>query len=260
MIKKLSSFVEKHRTPMFLRRILPRRIGQKLKLLKTRILENSFQEKGSAYPSIHLTKEQIERGEYMKHIGGEENEWEERGEFQFKLLKALGLQKNDSVLDYGCGPIRAGRYFIRFLNDRGYAGVDYNESFIEASKYIVSKDASLFNKNPFLDWFPNFDLEKLKTKFDFILLFSVLNHCSLEQRKTFFREIISAMKKNSKLIITHAHWFNENYLEKTLYVSKKISHIKEIENLLGGPIEGWKGIDGLDTPKLMLPIILLSKK
>ena len=261
-MRKFSTlFIKNVKIPMPLRRILPKKVGQRLKLFKRRISERSVIEKGGTYHTIHLTSEQIKRGEYMKYIGGGSREWDERGEFQLKFMKKIGLKKYNTILDYGCGPIRAGKHFIKYLNSGNYFGIDYNKSFIEASKYLVEKDFTLKKKKPLLLWFQNFNLERLEKKFNFILLFSVLNHCNLNQRKKFFKKVIPIMNKKSLLVISHAHWFNKAYLPKKLFIFKKINKMVELETLMQEKIEGcWESIDGWGTPELMLPILFFKKR
>jgi len=45
---------------------------------------------------------------------------------QFRLLCALGLREHHSVLDVGCGSLRAGRLPITYLAPGRYFGIEPN--------------------------------------------------------------------------------------------------------------------------------------
>src|SRR6476660_10600545 len=50
----------------------------------------------------------------------------------FNLLTTLGLRQHNTVLDIGCGSLRAGRLLIPYLNIGNYTG-------IEPNKWLVSE-------------------------------------------------------------------------------------------------------------------------
>jgi SAM-dependent methyltransferase len=166
------------------------------------------------YSRIHLDATQIAAGDYKNHLGGKANAWQRRGEFQLELLKSLGLRIQDRLLDVGCGPIRGGVHFIRHLEVGGYAGVDFNPSFIEAAKGIV-EEAGLASRAPSVSVIEDFDFGCLERTFDWVLCFSVLNHCIEDDRRTFFERIRHVMHADSRLVVTHGGWFDAACLDGT---------------------------------------------
>src|ERR1700750_1408954 len=48
------------------------------------------------------------------------------GATQFRLLTTLGLREHNSLLDFGCGSLRAGRLFISYLLPGRYYGLEPN--------------------------------------------------------------------------------------------------------------------------------------
>jgi hypothetical protein len=50
--------------------------------------------------------------------------WAEIGALQFDFLVAEGLQPSDVLLDIGCGSLRGGIRFIRYLNRGNYLGME----------------------------------------------------------------------------------------------------------------------------------------
>ena len=131
---------------------------------------------GGKYSKIELDDETIERGAYKKYLGGGAEKWESRGLFQLSLLRTAGMLPSSRLLDVGCGPIRAGVHFISFLNAGNYYGVDYNNSFIKAASLLVA-EKGLSGQHPTLRVVSDFDFSALNQQFDFVNVFSVLNHC-----------------------------------------------------------------------------------
>jgi SAM-dependent methyltransferase len=164
------------------------------------------------YARIKLSPADIEKQTYKKFLGGGQEKWESRGKFQLFFLKKMGLAPFHRLLDVGCGPIRAGVHFIDYLNPALYCGVDYNHDFILTAKELVAKDRGLAEKLPELAQLDNFEFSKINGTFDYVMAFSVLNHCDNEKKKLFFRELPRMLKKTAKVYITHATWFEESML------------------------------------------------
>ena len=159
------------------------------------------------YGRIHLTEEDMRERRYTRYLGGGEAQWDRRGAFQLELLRELGLRADHGLLDFGCGPLRAGRFFVAYLNEGCYCGVDFNASFIEVARGTVQAEG-LAGRRPRLEVVQDFDVASLRRKFDFVLAFSVLNHCSAAQRPLFFARVASAMHTSSRLFVTHGAWFD----------------------------------------------------
>jgi len=67
------------------------------------------------YDHIVVRPADIQQGAYKAHLGGGAEAWDRRGEFQLHFLQQAGLQPQHRLLDIGCGPLRAGQFFIRYL-------------------------------------------------------------------------------------------------------------------------------------------------
>ena len=59
-----------------------------------------------------LTPEEIAAGLHREMVGGM---WEEMGRLQLEFLQREGLTPEATLLDVGCGCLRAGVHFVRFL-------------------------------------------------------------------------------------------------------------------------------------------------
>jgi hypothetical protein len=66
-----------------------------------------------------------------KSFVGPANEYDLMGATQFTLLTSLGLRGQHSLLDFGCGSIRAGRLFIPYLDESNYYCIEANQQLLE---------------------------------------------------------------------------------------------------------------------------------
>ncbi len=160
------------------------------------------------YTSLQLDDAAIARGDYKLHLGGGSEGWDARGLFQLHLLRAHGLEPSSTLLDIGCGPLRAGLHFIRYLDAGNYQGFDYNASFVAAGQQLIAEHG-LADKRPSVATLADFDFQGVERLFDYGLAFSVLNHCNEAQRKLFFANIGRCLAPGAKLFISHARWLKE---------------------------------------------------
>lgn len=79
-------------------------------------------------------------------IGGR---WDVIGPLQFNYLVDNGLKPWHRMLDIGCGTLRGGRHFIRYLEPNRYTGVDISSGVIAAAKALVEAE-QLTDKRPML--------------------------------------------------------------------------------------------------------------
>ncbi len=102
--------------------------------------------------------------------------WDEIGALQFEFLAANGLRPESTLFDLGCGTLRGGRHFIRFLDAGNYTGVDISAKTIELGALLVQQEG-LSEKHPrLIRRLPNEGFFDGAGKSDFILAQSVLSH------------------------------------------------------------------------------------
>jgi len=192
------------------------------------------------YAEIKLSPDDIEKETYKKFLGGKKEMWESRGKFQLFLLEKMGLVSSHRLLDVGCGPIRAGVHFIDYLNPGLYFGIDYNQDFIRTAKELVAKDRRLMKKLPELLQVDDFDFSKVNGVFDYVMLFSVLNHCDSEKKKLFFQHLPGVLKQTTRVYITHATWFDESMLSAgQLRLTNKFNRPEDVSPDLDMEKWGW---------------------
>jgi len=90
------------------------------------------------------------------------------------------------MLDVGCGPLRAGAHFIRYLNQGRYVGIDNNNELLNAGRLIEIPTQGLTEKNPRLRRVDDFDLSWLPpaVRFNFAIAQSLFTHLYPKQIRT----------------------------------------------------------------------------
>jgi SAM-dependent methyltransferase len=134
-------------------------------------------------------------------VGGS---WEEIGRLQFDYLVANGLQRDHALLDIGCGTLRGGRHFIRFLAPRRYTGIDLSEKAIQWGLELVRAEG-LGERQPRLILNTSKDLRFAPfagERFDFLLAQSVFTHLMPEHIEECFAHIGVVMHGRSVFFFT----------------------------------------------------------
>ncbi|MBD3308954.1 methyltransferase [candidate division KSB3 bacterium] len=135
-------------------------------------------------------------------IGGH---WEAIGRLQFEFLMSKGLSPHHKMLDIGCGTLRGGRHFIKYLNTGKYSGIDISSKAIMYANQLVQQE-ELFEKCPRLLVSENRDLkfrEFSGETFDYILAQSVFTHLRPEHIKECFANIGHIMHESSAFYFTY---------------------------------------------------------
>ncbi|WP_168733876.1 class I SAM-dependent methyltransferase [Metabacillus sediminilitoris] len=155
-----------------------------------------------------MTEHEIKSGSHRLYVGGN---WEIIGKLQFDFLVKQGLLPNHQLLDVGCGSLRGGIHFIKYLKSGNYYGMDINSSLIKAGKFEL-KRANLVHKQPNLLVDDTFSFKKFNQEFDFAIAHSLFTHlplnvikdCLLNMEKvlkkegTFFATFFESKEKNNK--------------------------------------------------------------
>lgn len=160
---------------------------------------------GFDYRTLRLAPRAIRKGAHKAQLGGGAAHFAQRGEFQLALLRHFGLVRESRLLDVGCGPLRGGLPLIRFLAPGHYRGVDANASLIEAAQHELA-EAGLGEARARVTLLADFALAAIDERFDFVLLFSVLNHCTPDERARFFDSVPEVMAEGARIVVSHADW------------------------------------------------------
>jgi len=160
--------------------------------------QNNYLEAYSEHTNLRVTLDPHQA------VGGM---WEEIGKLQLDFLVAQGLLPTHKFMDIGCGTLRGGRHFIRYLDTGNYTGMDISRKAIEYGKGLLRAEGLLV-KRPVLHFSKNKDLRfaQLRGKaFDYLLAQSVFTHLMPEHIEECFRHVGTIMAHGSKFFFT----FNE---------------------------------------------------
>jgi SAM-dependent methyltransferase len=77
-------------------------------------------------------------------------DWWQAGEFRFaKMVKSFGIAPAHRVIDYGCGTLRLGGHFMRYLDRGNYFGMDVAADLIAMGRELVGEEI-VADRNPHL--------------------------------------------------------------------------------------------------------------
>ena len=151
------------------------------------------------YSGREFAPEEIEAGAHRAFIGGV---WDTHGERQLEYLKAQGLHPHHRLVDIGCGPFRAGRHLIDYLEPGNYYAVDANHSLIQAG-YDVELSDEQRDRLPVTNLRANdrFDVD-FGVPFDFAIAQSVFTHVSLNHIRLCLHRLAPAMREGGEFYAT----------------------------------------------------------
>ena len=103
------------------------------------------------------------------------------GAHQFCVMVKFGLRDHHRLLDFGCGSLRGGKYFINYLRKWNYVGIEPSVELVRAGIQQELTGGVMGLKLPrFFHWDDFFWADKLddllELKFDYVLAQSILTH------------------------------------------------------------------------------------
>jgi SAM-dependent methyltransferase len=155
----------------------------------------------SAYDDFEGIRMAVGRGEHMDVIGGL---WDVLGQLQLDFMIREGLKPHHKLLDIGCGSLRGGVHFIRYLDVGNYVGVDSNITLLDAGYEIELASCGLNERMPRenLICTSDFDPPFPDDAFDFALAQSVFTHVTLNTIRMCFERIAFKIKVDSAFYAT----------------------------------------------------------
>jgi hypothetical protein len=142
-----------------------------------------------------------------KSFVGPANEYDLMGATQFTLLTLLGLRGQHSLLDFGCGSIRAGRLFIPYLDESNYYCIEANQQLLEEGfgTQLGFEVQNIKKTNIFVD--TGFDVAITgKQDFQFILAQSIFSHTGSDAAIRLLRSFHDTLHHTTGLaLVTFIH-------------------------------------------------------
>jgi len=135
------------------------------------ILYSAYRQWRRPRPADQNGDSQIES--HRRAVGGV---WDEIGELQFDFMAQQGLRPDHRLLDIGCGSLRGGVRFVRYLGDGHYYGIDSQQWLLDAGKRIELARAGLADRTAHLLCRDDFDFSVFGVAFDYAIAQSVFTH------------------------------------------------------------------------------------
>jgi len=152
----------------------------------------------SQYGDTQRMRDRVRQKRHREYVGGL---WEELGLFQLEQLIQHGLLPEHTLLDIGCGCLRGGVHFVRYLKT-GYYGHDLHPELIEtgiAEELIplgLSVPSTHFQCNA------DFDFSAFPVRFDFALAQSLFSHLPFNDIRLCLERLAPCMRSGGRLYAT----------------------------------------------------------
>lgn len=149
-----------------------------------------------------LSAAEVAAGVHREFVGGL---WDAVGGLQFDFLVKCGLRAESKLLDIGCGCLRGGVHFIRYLEPAHYFGIDVNDSLLTAGYEVELVASRLQDRLPRGNLLANdaFEGWRFGEAFDFALAQSVFTHLPDAWLRRCLTELARCMRPGGKLYLTY---------------------------------------------------------
>lgn len=145
-----------------------------------------------------LDVDDIRRGEHRTMVGAM---WDDIGRLQFEFLKTEGLEPQHRLLDVGCGALRGGVHFVRYLDKDRYCGIDANASLIEAGHYELTL-AGLEGRGARLCADVDFGVAAFGEHFDYAIAVSLFTHLHFNHIQICLTRVASTLASGGRFYAT----------------------------------------------------------
>jgi hypothetical protein len=116
---------------------------------------------------------------------------------QFTLMTLLGLRQEHTLLDIGCGSLRAGKLFVMYLLPGRYFGIEPEQWLVEDGIEREVGHELVSRKSPRFLFDQNFSCAAFGVEFDYIIAQSIFSHASLAQIRRCLSQARECMKDAS---------------------------------------------------------------
>jgi SAM-dependent methyltransferase len=122
------------------------------------------------------------------------------GALQLSILAAAGMREYHSLLDVGCGSLRAGRFLIPYLEAGRYCGIDPEEAVVATGIRGELGESMLTLRRPRFTYRADFDASEFGERFDFAIAQSIFTHTHPALARDAFARIGETLAPSGVLI------------------------------------------------------------
>jgi SAM-dependent methyltransferase len=129
----------------------------------------------SQYYDLAMVAREVAAGRHREAVGGQ---WDQLGKLQIDFLRTHGLTPTCTLVDIGCGCLRAGVHIVDFLDPGHYFGIDISNDLLRAGYDIEIRSLGLDSKLPCENIVcdGDFKFDKFPAVFDFAIAQSLFTH------------------------------------------------------------------------------------
>lgn|GEM_PF-1258737 len=128
--------------------------------------------------------------------------FDKEGRNYFEQILSYGLTEPATVVDYGCGSLRVGQHFIRYLRPGAYWGLDITERFYHDGLSLLPGDL-VADKRPNLRLINLHGIAEARAAHpDAVFSIAVLKHVPFAEMEQYWRNIADLMTVSSFAFIT----------------------------------------------------------
>lgn len=151
--------------------------------------------------------------------------WDEIGTLQIQFLKNQGLRPHHTLIDIGCGCLRGGVHFVRYLELGKYYGIDINQSLIDAGVKELEK-AGIADRKVQLRTTDKFAMASFGQRFDYGIGISLFTHL-------FANHIVRCLVEARKVMKPTSRFFF------SFFEAPHSAHLEEIVHSPGGKVSKY---------------------
>jgi len=121
---------------------------------------------------------------------------------QLSLLTYLGLREHHTLLDIGCGSLRAGKLFIPYLLPNRYCGIEPQKWLVEEGIANECGSDQISIKEPEFLYDSQFTCTAFDRQFDYLLAHSIFTHATEPQVRRCVEQAARCMHEESVFVAT----------------------------------------------------------
>lgn len=135
-------------------------------------------------------------------LGGPPRDFVSVGLQCLDVLLRAGVRPTSSVLDVGCGALRAGNWLMRILDPGRYFGIEPNHDMLAAGESLIEPEL-LRRASPSFAHNDDFDLSVFGEQWDYVLARSIWTHAAKEQITAMLSSFAACAAPGAALLATY---------------------------------------------------------
>lgn len=182
---------------------------------------------------VDVASDQLQTGDaHYRAFVGPPDRYDVVGAMQFCIFSAFGLREHHKFLDIGCGSLRAGRFFLMYLQPGHYFGIEPEAWLIEEG--ITNEvGRELFDRTrPQFDHNADFNLQVFGETFDYINAQSIFTHAAHQQITACLRQVKQVLNPQGVFLATFIRGQQTYTGEEWVYPSVVTYRLEDMQQMV----------------------------